>query len=373
MDTRVLLRELIETETIDLPGAHHLQPPPPPLPQSLDLADRIEGMLLGLAIGDALGRPAEGLTPATRRARHGEIRDYLPQERTGWLPVGLPSDDSQLAFWTLEHLLEHGGVEPDRLAEAFATGPIRGIGQSMLKFVVGVQRGQSWVEAAQPSAGNGALMRIAPALMPHVRHPSPALWSDTAVLARLTHDDAASTASCLAFVGVLWSLLRHEAPLEPAWWIDRFITRMGQLEGTASRYRTRTPHLSHDGPVWAFTKMQVDAALARELSVEDACNHWHSGAYLLETVPSVLYILCRHGNDPEEAIVRAVNDTKDNDTVAAIVGAAVGALHGRRALPARWIEGLSGRTREDDDGRIFELIDAAKQRWIDPPGEGRER
>jgi len=38
------------------------------------------------------------------------------------------------------------------------------------------------------------------------------------------------------------------------------------------------------------------------------------GAFLLETVPSVIYILMRHGNDPEESIVRAVNDTKDNDT-----------------------------------------------------------
>ncbi len=37
----------------------------------------------------------------------------------------------------------------------------------------------------------------------------------------------------------------------------------------------------------------------------------------------MLYILERHGNDPEEAIVRAVNDTWDNDSIPAIVGAAV--------------------------------------------------
>jgi len=56
----------------------------------------------------------------------------------------------------------------------------------------------------------------------------------------------------------------------------------------------------------------------------------------------VLLILSRHAGDPEEAIVRAVNDTRDNDTVAAIVGAAVGALHGRGKLPRRWVEGLAG-------------------------------
>lgn len=80
-------------------------------------------------------------------------------------------------------------------------------------------------------------------------------------------------------------------------------------------------------------------------------------------MPSVTLILARHGHDPEEAIVRAVNDTKDNDTVGAIVGAAVGALHGRRALPRRWIDGLLGRTTESDDGRVFELIEMAKEIW----------
>jgi len=68
----------------------------------------------------------------------------------------------------------------------------------------------------------------------------------------------------------------------------------------------------------------------------------------------------KHGHDPEEAILAAVNDTVDNDTIAAIVGAAVGALHGRRKMPKRWIEGLSGRTREQDDGRVFELLNAAR-------------
>jgi ADP-ribosyl-[dinitrogen reductase] hydrolase len=90
-----------------------------------------------------------------------------------------------------------------------------------------------------------------------------------------------------------------------------------------------------------------------------ACQLWYSGAFLLETMPSVLYILSRHAGDPEEAMIRAVNDTWDNDTIASIVGGALGALHGADAFPPRWIEGLLGRTRAEDDGRVFELIDAA--------------
>ena len=61
--------------------------------------------------------------------------------------------------------------------------------------------------------------------------------------------------------------------------------------------------------------------------------------------------------------MRAVNDTLDNDTAGAIAGAAIGALHGCTHLPERWISGLLGRTREADDGRVFELIDLACEKF----------
>ena len=70
--------------------------------------------------------------------------------------------------------------------------------------------------------------------------------------------------------------------------------------------------------------------------------------------------MTRYGHDAEEAIVRAVNDTKDNDTVAAIVGAAVGALHGEAALPERWRRGLLGKTGAADDDRVREILDDAE-------------
>ena len=42
----------------------------------------------------------------------------------------------------------------------------------------------------------------------------------------------------------------------------------------------------------------------QNLTVLQACNLWHSGAFLMETVPCVLYILMKHGNNAEEAIIR---------------------------------------------------------------------
>ena len=109
--------------------------------------------------------------------------------------------------------------------------------------------------------------------------------------------------------------------------------------GTAPRGGDFT---DYEGPMWAYVKERVEEAYRQGLSVRQACDSWYSGAYLMETVPAVIYILSKHGHDFEEAIIRAVNDTKDNDTIAAIVGAAVGALHGRKNIPARWLESLPG-------------------------------
>src|SRR5512137_2823656 len=98
-------------------------------------ADRIRGMLLGLAIGDALGNTSEGLSARERAARYGEIRDYLPNSRSAGHRVGLPSDDSQLAFWTLESLLEHEGRDLDDLSARFAAREIFGLGKAMQQFL----------------------------------------------------------------------------------------------------------------------------------------------------------------------------------------------------------------------------------------------
>lgn len=339
---------------------------PAPLPAGFDFS-RVEGMMLGLAVGDALGNTTEGQLPSVRRGRYGEIRDYLPNRYAEHRAVGLPSDDTQLAFWMLEQMLKDGWLDPDHVAERFARGRIFGIGSTMKQFLGNHKSGKPWEQCGVPSAGNGALMRIAPVLIPHLKSPTEDLWFDAALAAMLTHNDAGSTAGCVAFVSMLWKLLAMNSPPDPQWWLDAYVRTARELESD-TRYEPRSEGVEfYRGPIWQFVEQRVGEAFQREASVLDACTSWYSGAYLLETVPTVIYILMRHGHDPEEAIVRAVNDTKDNDTVAAVVGAAVGALHGRSGLPNRWIENLLGRTTDCDDGRVFQLLEAARGKWCSTP------
>lgn len=337
-----------------------------PAPAAQDVTwDRVEGMLVGVAVGDSLGNTSESATPAQRRAWVGEIRDYLPHRYAGGRRVGLPSDDTQMTFWTLERLIADGGLDPAQLLADFADGRrIFGIGSSVKAAITANQRGAPWRFAGAKSAGNGALMRIAPVILPHLRKPTHALWADAALATTITHRDHAAIASSVAFVALLWDLLAMKAPPPRGWFVQRFCEVARLIEGDEPRYEPRVPRLAGSThTVWRFSRDSVATAFADGMSTLEACDSWYSGAFLLETVPSVLYILERHAADPEEAIIRAVNDTRDNDTVGAIVGAAVGALHGAGRLPARWTENLLGRTSEDDDGRVFDLLELAREKF----------
>ncbi len=369
VDNSTLLQECFANGVIRLHDSDLLRRTPTALPPDFDF-HKVEGMLLGLAIGDALGAPTEGMLPVERRRTYGEIRDFLPPRNNELGTIGAATDDTQLAFWTLEQLIEDGGFVPDRLARKLCSDHIRGIGNTVRTFIGRYKdEGLPWQLAGVDSLGNGALMRIAPVLVPHVQSPRASLYADAALDAMLTHNAYANVASCVAFVHILWQLLAMSRPPAPGWWIETFAAAARDLEGS-TRYRPRYGAMAdYEGPVWQFVQTECLEALRQRTTVMEACDTWGSGAHLMETLPSVLFILASHGHSPEAAIIRAVNDTKDNDSVAAIVGAAVGALHGLAGLPCRWVQGLDGRIRKDGRSNVFRLILLAKQTfWLKHQG-----
>jgi len=362
MNNRETLELLFAEKRIDIRRSALFDTPPPALPAGLDFG-RVEGMMLGLAVGDSLGNTTEGLTPASRRLHYGEIRDYLPNEHAHRRRLGLPSDDTQLAFWTLDQLLEDGRLVPERLAARFAAQRIFGVGSTVREFLGNLQRGREWHRSGPKSAGNGALMRIAPVLIPHLRAPSAELWVDAALAAMLTHNDSASISACVAVTSMLWQLLAMKEPPPPQWWPESYVRVARDLETGGSYLPRGGAYQGFAGPLWRFVERVLPEAYARGLSTLEACEGWYSGAYLLETVPCVLYILMRHAASVEQAVVRAVNDTLDNDTAAAIVGALAGTLHGRAGIPRQWLARHSGRTTDRDDGRISLILDRARSRF----------
>jgi hypothetical protein len=104
-------------------------------PEQLTLSpvckDKLRGVLLGIAIGDALGNTSESYRPQDRNRAFGEINNYLPNRHADGRCVGLPSDDTQMSFWLLAHLLEDGHLEPSQPNQFLAWGsPCAGSAQT---------------------------------------------------------------------------------------------------------------------------------------------------------------------------------------------------------------------------------------------------
>src|SRR5262245_54260390 len=87
--------------------------------------DRARGCLLGLAIGDALGAPLEGLSAQQIRAHYNVVVDYVDGARAWkkkpyrWRMPGLYTDDTQQALAIADVLLEQSRVDPERLAKLY--------------------------------------------------------------------------------------------------------------------------------------------------------------------------------------------------------------------------------------------------------------
>jgi ADP-ribosyl-[dinitrogen reductase] hydrolase len=363
LDNANLLHDLLEKKIIRLHDSQFLHMSPDPLPIDFDYG-KVEGMLLGTAVGDSLGATSEGKSPGERNQLYGEIRDYIPGSRSDNRAIGIPTDDTQLTFWTLKQLISDGGLIPDNLAKSFCKHHIVGIGNTVKSFLRNYKdENKPWYYSGLDSLGNGALMRISSIVVPYLKNPNQSMYADAAIDTMLTHNSYANISCCISFVAILWSLLGMKSVPEPVWWVEKYCETARDLEGNTEYYPQRSKYSAYKGSLFNYTEQVVKDALRRRLSTMEACEEWGSGANLFETVPSVLYILAQYAHNGEEAIIRAVNDTKDNDTIAAIIGAAVGALHGINGIPDRWIKGLTGRTSSSDDGQVFKLIVMAKKHF----------
>jgi len=176
-------------------------------------------------------------------------------------------------------------------------------------------------------------MRLSPVVIPHLLNPTRELWSDAVITTYLTHNDRLAISSAVAFTNILWKLFRKDEPPEPEWWIEEYVNVAREVEGDFTQYSPRFGKFkSHSGPAWEFVEKILERALSNEWSLLDLNTAVGSGAYLLETVPMTLYTMMLYADDPMKALATAVSSSKDSDTVGAIVGYLIGALHGVKAF-----------------------------------------
>jgi poly(ADP-ribose) glycohydrolase ARH3 len=289
--------------------------------------DRFAGTLLGVMVGDALGRPAKG---------HA-AEDLLRREKFGEEMIGgFYTEDTEMAITVTESLLAQGGLDPDALAERLGQdlNPMRGYNPGLLEVLYKLQQGLDWRDAnrvvfEEGSYGVGGSCRAAPiGLFYH--DDLELLVEAAATSARITHAHPMGEAGAVTVALVVALALRELKVFDifaelrdvlPATGYGDFVSYLDPLDDLLDGWP--------DPP-------DVVAVLGNRLTVQ-------------QCVPAALYSLLRYPESLEQALVFAVNLGGDADTIAALTGAFAGAYFGQKAIPARWLNVVENNERGRDE------------------------
>jgi ADP-ribosylglycohydrolase len=288
----------------------------------VDVADRIAGSVLGLALGDALGAPFEGRMAA-------EVPDPLPALEFPWmgLPPGSTTDDTAMARNLVRSLASLAEFDPDDLVarhlEWFRSGPpdVDAFTRRVLSRVDGGEDGfeaarSVWEERGpEVSAGNGSVMYCAPLGLAYANRVEE-LLEVAPKLSALTHFDQRCRTAVLAVTVATAALARGQSS-EGA--VAAALTAVVDREGGEElEYLVEIAGVGRaiDGPDQGFCLFTAGVALQSLLGTGDF----------------------------EVEVSRVVSLGGDTDTNAAVAGALLGALVGENGLPRPWLERLRDRT-----------------------------
>ncbi|RJL22963.1 ADP-ribosylglycohydrolase family protein [Bailinhaonella thermotolerans] len=273
---------------------------------------RARGCLLGLAVGDALGRPAENLTPGQIEARWGRLTEIEP---------GGGTDDTEYTIFAASLLTRHGGaLTPEDVVAAYreqilpyAGGPMKGAGFSERGAVQAMRRG-----FAPPLTGRW--------------HPHG--WSDG-----------------LAMRAAPYGIFATGNPAEAARLVavDGSVSNAGEGVHGGAAVAAAVAVAMTGAPVDEVVAAGIDAVPAdswtgRNLrAVADGGDpagviavHYPWTDLAPEAVALAFHAYLAGGGEVFESVTTAANLGRDADTTAAIAGALAGAGRGEEGVPERW-------------------------------------
>lgn len=277
----------------------------------MNMKEIIYASLLGFTIGDAMGAPVEFFSKKMIHFRYKEVKEF----KSGILGIpyffrrkGSTTDDTRLLF-----ALAKGSLQTPYSIKGFHKEMNK---QRFFPFLIGknllyayLLHMRDWNKTANrvhkitkgKTAGNGALMRTLPIALQYNK------WEDverfTVQQAETTHMHPLSTESCLIYNKIAYYLLQGKDKKEAI-----------EMATKDTRYENvSTEHMKSDG----FCVHSLSWTI-----------HW-----ILQT------------NSFEEAILSAVNEGGDTDTITALVGGLAGILYGLESIPPKWKEGLKPKKK----------------------------
>ena len=292
------------------------------------LTDSIAGCLCGVAVGDAIALPFEGMG----RSRVAAFLGENSLEHRLIFGRGLFSDDTEHSLMIARSLLRAEGD-----AECFEKHFLRelrrwmlqlpaGVGmataRACLKLIMGFPASRSGVN----SAGNGPAMRSG--VLGLMAHSAEQLKQWNRVQTQLTHTHPmAELASYSIALATRFSALGKQA--EMPLFLDELKAWGAEQDQTAPLFE------SIQNAVHSVEQGQSTEQFCQTVGLGKQV-----GGYVLHGLPVVIQCWLSHPEDYETAMETIVRCGGDTDTNAAMLGAIVGARVKVEGIPSRWREGI---------------------------------
>lgn len=286
-------------------------------------------VLLGTAVGDALGVPFETKLSNYEPLVAWDGKTFLGSEHHKLKP-GQYSDDTQMSLMVAESLLENKGFNPDNLAERYVdwmvSGRARGYGKTTLFAIKNLIDGKHWSESGIPgSYGNGTAMRAAPFGI-YFRNDIQSLISICKMDSAITHASEEAEAGAIAIgLAAAYSVNRDTSSLLDDLW---------QV----------LPDSKVKSIIYSLTSL-LDSPY---ITPEQALRVIGTKGDVRQTVPAALYCFLKFDNY-HDAVLTSIKAGGDTDTTAAIVGALFGAKLGVQGINADLVKAV------EESNRLIEL------------------
>jgi ADP-ribosyl-[dinitrogen reductase] hydrolase len=288
--------------------------------------DRYRGCLLGLAAGDALGTTLEFEQPGSFEP----LTDMVGGGPFALLP-GQWTDDTSMALCLAESLVTQKDFDPIHQLETYVRwwrdghlsvkGRCFDIGNAtrgaLYQFT---QRRAPYCGDPDPhAAGNGSLMRLAPAPLAFASKPETAIYM-AGQSSRTTHAAQECIDSCRYFAGLL----------------------LAAISGLSKREILNNDYEPAVKCFLSNALAEKVAQIARgSFAVKEPPQIRGSG-YVIHTLEAALWAFHRTDNFRAGALA-VVNLGEDADTTGAVYGQIAGAYYGADGIPSEWREKLAMR------------------------------
>lgn len=303
--------------------------------------DRALGAFHGLALGDALGMPTQSLSREQIRARYGRIDGLIAadadQPIAPNMPAGAITDDTEQAILVGELLVAgQGRIEPAVLARSLidweaamrAKGSQDLLGPSTKRAIEMILAGASPEQAGRFGTTNGAAMRITPVGIAADVRDSERFMAQVLQACQVTHNTGLGIASAAAVAAVVSAGING----------DGLASALNSGVAAALQGQ-RLGHWVAGGDIAArieWTARLYDAASPDALA--DLIYEVIGTSVASQESVVAAFALARavaNGQlTPYEALCMAASLGGDTDTIAAVLGAMLGATHGLGAWPS---------------------------------------